>query len=1221
MRRLFPKTGHNESSGFLKNKRGNFFDKLEARMIDLFHLKRGTLKATKIIAKLTGEKNAPIRRMQQATTLLFSKQYEMYLRGCIIENAAMQYSRWSQTVTSINAWISAFATRFRPGLRKITYSIVRDHYNTNRALRKYCYSPARRLVRWLDENFAPAVVSVLVLYGFLAAISYLAYPLSFGPVLPDSVSNYFRDLVTFNAVLLGIQATFVGLLFPIVIALVSLLNNGRLTYENRLRVFLAETESAFVGRSALLFVIVVTAQFLLFSQMPDRVGATLSAVNLIWFVLNVLIIGFFLFQTIQFVQPKRRFEMVKRHISNQVWKVQLSSIVLENQWSNAIHYGYWPDPATLFPRDDERPVITTHLFQDEVDFEVTFKAPKTKFVHDIYLHRIGYVLEGWLKRFAAQNTETRFSMIELPLSPGAEVLGDVTLAQITKGPDLTERERTLLRSSFRLRRELKTESSADVLDALEELVSDLIILSEEGRVREFEKLLEHLSDLHAFLYQIAEDETGKEVFNYSNMEDRVGRSLSLRWAGIYRDLHRTAVSGIPETTEFFTAMAYWSPRLLMRLDGMRLGASRTAALLNAAHLLRQLLDWAKLQHQRATGEATNAGASFSLAPQFAQNYAAAWRSFTAAWERMVSIWRLESKKSDADWEELKAYRNAVSEHLFYSAQFVAQAAAFGDLLGSQWAIDVLLKWDGLLKSGERRANALLEIRTEGFTLDDFNKDWEAVRAEVKPKYAGPAGERHVSELEPRIVWTAVLENQWHDVRTGLLLVMIRWASDFGNEGQAVETFNRLNDGRVFDQGWHGGRDSISRTFDDHLESILRISSSGHSFSESSYIATLNHWLERYLSVGREGYVSMRIYTGSGGADFATMFGQQAILLAATLHMTDGTAHMPAAFRQFLELGLDDERLRLVKDHLEKIDHWLDLNAESDRLAIIAAIARGEALIPQRVARLRHLLRLCLRALEDRRTEGVAEARIDPDRLASVAAAASSLAFTREAGAFPLTRFRDIETTPEALEPFTLRALGQNRGEYTAPLFAQPVSNEESYWQNAMRLRVASVILFDVLRQSEFTEIAAPDPERFWQALEQGVAAVRAAGAQPILIVPGRADPEWLSEWAWDQDPGVWRPETLNIWREESDDEAYVFHINDLPVYVAPLPSGAAYILVDEVFQAARFREQDGRMLEVEFHGNENDAWTGELHLKFERGVDINQASEMFKLRYREDDES
>ena len=659
----------------------------------------------------------------------------------------------------------------------------------------------------------------------------------------------------------------------------------------------------------------------------------------------------------------------------------------------------------------------------------------------------------------------------------------------------------------------------------------------------------------------------------------------------------------------------------MRLAGMQLEVSRSTALLNASHLQRQLLDWAKLQHQRSTGEAANAGTSFLLAPQFAQNYASAWRDFTAAWKRMVSIWRFESKKSDADWDELKAYREAISEHLFQSAQFVARSAANGDSLGSKWAIDVLLKWDSLVKSGERRANALSEIRTEGFTLDDFNQDWETVRSGLKPKYAGPAADRHLEVVEPRIVWAAVFENQWHDVRTGLLLVMIRWVLDFGDEGQAVETFNRLNDGRTHDEGWHGGSGSVSRTFDDHLESILRIASSGHRISESSYLATLNHWIERYLSVGRAGYVLMRTYTGSGGADFTTMFEQQAILLAATLHLTDRPAHIPQAFRKFLDLRLDDQRLRLVKKHLEEIDHWLELNAESDKLVMIAEISRGAAQIPQRVEHLRRILKLCLEALEDQRPEAIGSSTIDCNRLAQVAEASSSMAFSKDTGAFPLTRFRYVETTSDALEPFTLRALGQNRGEYTYPLFAQPVSNEEGYWQNAMRLRVGSVVLFDVLRQCVFSEIAVPDPERFWQALEHSAAEVRAEGAHPILIVPGRADPTWLSDWAWDQNPAQWRPDTLRIWREENEDDAYAFHMNDLPVYVAPIPSGAAYILADEVFERVRFHEQNGDLLDVQFHADEEDTWRGELHLKFERGVNVNQASVLFKLRYRADDET
>lgn len=1111
------------------------------------------------------------------------------------------------------------SVRFKPGLRKVVEKIVRQHYKTNKTLNTYKYGPLRRAIRACDANKRLTLMIILIVYAGIIGISYVAYPLPFGPVLPDGINDFFRDLVSFNTTLLGVQATFVGLLFPIVIALVSLLNEGRITYENRLKVFLAETESSFVGLSGLALVLAIAAQLLLFSQLPPRIGAALSGVNLLWFATNVLVVGFFLFQTIQFVQPNRRFQMVKRHIANRVWSEQLTNILIENRWRNAVHYGYWPDPANLIEAEAERPILSTHRFNEEADHQVHKNVQKPQVVNDIFIYRIAQVLEGWLKRFGEQRERSDFCWVEFPMAPNYEFEGATVLAQVTKGPDFTPRERALLKSAFITRRKPILDVEADVSDALKEVISDLIVLTETRRVREFETLLEHLTDLHAFLYNIAEVETGEEIFNYARMEDYAQRSLSINWARIYRDLHQKAVGQLGETTELFTSVAYIGSRQMRRVKENPPSASSIAILVNSSHLITCLFDWAENNHHNATGDATNAGMSFELAPQYSQNYAAAWRSFSAAWERLIGDWKLKIRKSDATWDTRKGFSEAFSEHLSRTAIFVAQAAANGDRIGSQWASDLFLKWYSALSSGDHKGNLLFEIATEGYTTADFTKTWDTILNELQPKYASFGEGRQIENADPKIVWNAIFANAWQDIRTALLLVLIRWGSEFGEGGQALDSIHRLIRGTTFDQGWHGASGAVGRKFDDHFESIIRIAQSGHRFSEKTYISQVNQWLERFQSIVKPDYVSLRIYAGSGGANFNTMFEQQAILLAAAITVADRPVRITSAFQKFLDTTNDGQALELVKDHLGKIDHWLELNGDAERASIIRLIAADETDVTVRCQRLRELLRLCIDKIENRRTEEIAQAPVDLGRLETIATAAASHAFTPEHAGFPLTKFREITFNEEELETFTLRALNQNRGEFTEPLFAQPVSNEESYWQNTMKQRVSATVVWDVLKECDFTDVTTLTPQRFWETLEQSVAEMVDQGAHPILLVPSRADPRWIFDWSWGSNPDVWKPDNLNIWRDESGDDAYVFHLNDLPVFVAPIAAGTAYLLAEEVFDTVQFCEREGKSIFVTFEDDEDDPWKGELHLKFGRSVSIVQNVNLFKLRYEDDE--
>lgn len=1113
-----------------------------------------------------------------------------------------------------------FTVLFKPGLRNVAQSTVRLHYKTNETLKSYRYGALRSGVRACESNKRLTLAILLFTYVGACGISYLAYPLPIGPTIPDGVNDFHRDLVSFNTVILGVQATFVGLLFPIVIALVSLLNDGRITYENRLKVFLAETESSFVGLSGLALVVWITTQLLLFSQLPPRVGAAVSCINLIWFSLNVVVVGFFLFQTIQFVQPKRRFEMVKRHIASRVWREQLTGILLENRWRNAVHYKLWPDPEDLIEVEAERPVLSTHRFNEEADHRVFKKVHQPQVVHDIFVHRVGYVLERWLKRLAALEERSEFCWVEFPIAPNNELKGTTVIAQITKGPEFDARERSLLKSAFVTRRKPVLDVEADVSESLKEVISDLIALTESRRIREFETLLDHLTDLHAFLYNIAEVETGEETFNYARMEDFAQRTLSISWARHYRDLHQRTVAQLGETTEMFDSVAYSAPRLMARVKESPPSASSIAILVNSSHLITCLLEWAENNHHNATGDATNAGMCFQLAPQYAQNYAAAWRSFSAAWERTVGDWKYKIKRSGENWATRTGFSEAYSQHLLRTALFIGQAAAKGDRIGSQWAIDLFLKWHSALVSGDRENGVLFEITTEGYTQADLSKSWEVILSEIQPKYASFGEVRQVERSDPKQVWNAIFANTWEDVRTALLLVLIRWGTEFGPGGQALDSIIRLNNGTVFDKGWHGASGSVARSFDDHFESIIRIASSGHRFSEATYISRVDGWLEQFQNIVRPDYVSMRIYSGSGGASFSTMFEQQAILLAATIRVSDRPVRITVAFQKFLDSANSDDALELVKGHLEKIDHWLELKSDSKSAEMIGIVAADETDVAIRCMRLRGMLRLCIDEIENRRTEEISQANIDPQRLNSIALAAASHAFSPEHAGFPLSKFREISFSQEELETFTLRALNQNRGEYTTPLFAQPVSNEESYWQNAMKLRVSASVLWDVLRACEFKDLTTLTPQRFWESLEQSAEEIASQGANPILLVPSRADPRWVFDWSWGSNPDLWKPENLNIWREESKDDAYVFHLNDLPVYIAPISSGTAYMMAQEVFDAVQFSEREGKAVLVTFEDDENDPWKGELHLKFGRSVSIVQNVDLFRFRYEDDED-
>lgn len=256
-------------------------------------------------------------------------------------------------------YLSELFQGFRhPSLESIVAKLLRDQFSTNAELLKCRYSWPRRSLRAIVRRKRMTVVLLLACYFFTAAIAWYVYPFPQGPQVPAHIKDYYRDIQTITSGLITAQATLIGLVFPIVIALVSLLTDGRVTNQGRLQLFLSETEAALVGISGLSFLFIASVQMLLFSQVPDRVGAALTVINILWFGFNVVTIGFFLFQTLRYVQPGLRFEIQKKYSANVVWRYQLADIIRNNRWLNSAHYGYLPDPKSYLHGATTYPIIS-----------------------------------------------------------------------------------------------------------------------------------------------------------------------------------------------------------------------------------------------------------------------------------------------------------------------------------------------------------------------------------------------------------------------------------------------------------------------------------------------------------------------------------------------------------------------------------------------------------------------------------------------------------------------------------------------------------------------------------------------------------------------------------------------------------------------------------------------------------------------------------------------
>ncbi len=256
-------------------------------------------------------------------------------------------------------------------------------------------------------------------------------------------------------------------------------------------------------------------------------------------------------------------------------------------------------------------------------------------------------------------------------------------------------------------------------------------------------------------------------------------------------------------------------------------------------------------------------------------------------------------------------------------------------------------------------------------------------------------------------------------------------------------------------------------------------------------------------------------------------------------------------------------------------------------------------------------------LKSKRGERLASAEIDPARLQTIAEAAGADGFSKTTANFPIPLFGKVELVDVALTPFTLRLQKVERGAYTRPRMAEPVSNEVSWWRDTMKDRSAFMVLDDVLRAAPADEIAVTGPEDYWHKIRDRAAAIAAEGAEPILLVQSEFHPRWLYDWRWGRIDArsPKRPADLQVSQHDGQDSAYLFHMNAIAVYQAPIRDKLSYLLPANLFRELRFTKYaTGLPVDVQWVQDPQDAEHGTIAASFARDVSVGDGR-VLRVRY------
>ena len=1035
---------------------------------------------------------------------------------------------------------------------------TRFHLRANPAWLAERHGLGRVLARVLRTRWAWVVVAalatVIVVARLLWDIDAGTLTTALGAPTPGdaaSVTTGIRDLCI---ALLSAQTALVALVYPIVVALVSVLLGGRATSGARLLVFVRQTGAIETGASALLLCGATAISAAAVTSIPLWAGCTLVVTCLAWFLVNLCGIGIFLSATVAYLTPSGRQALRRGYVADSAWPRKLEDI-LTRENAEALAAG-WP----AAPEDDTaRAVVVLGYPVSALEMRGVLQVAPGEgqfVVHDVRTAVLDRVVRGWLDRQEAMlggdklPDGTRRCELVLPLLPGMTFLGSANLARWSEGAGLTWLEGWLLHRSFRVRpvrsdRPLRLPGPDTVLaDAVGEATVALATFGPE----EFRARLDEVADLHAYLLRLAA--TTDDIGSFATRPSRQTlTAVCEEWLDAYPDLLRQIAAQGPAQPELLRAAAYLPVRIAARA-----GREVPLEVLRPTDRLLPLLAG---ELSRPGGPATDPARE------------KAWREVVGAWEGLRSNrWR-ESRNEDenATWAKLSGVWPFLEWHLLSTARMVLSAADANDELGVRWATDVLLRWPGGLRlNGDLRGEWAIQ-RSAAFPGLLREADWGAVLRALPISAPG-------TDVTCTVVWRVLSRIAWSRTVLATVEVAAEWATARGPGAAAIAAGLLLRHEFHDTSSHYNGPSGPFRDLRTTLSTIIEME---RDRAETEELASA------LAKVAQASMVSMRVYSWAGPeVDRAHA---HALLLTAVAFQVPAYAppELPTNLLTADELQGDEWAMSHLTNVLREIKEF-DAGGLMLGALTVGELGNGAQAGNGAKAAATRAVEAAMTFLRSRRMQTLRAARVDREVLRLLARDVARNLPDHVAGSSPGHLFTAVRSGAAGLaRAVAVCSSGHSRGEFTSPHLVEPTL-EPAFLARYLAEHAARLAAQEVWQAAIEAPSPVSDGAAWWLAISDAIGRV---GEEPIILVSMVAPPEWLTDWQFGD--GTSLPEGMTLTEPtEGGSDDHVVDLKGTSVFAAPIPSGTTLVLSKARLAAVELVPwMDGELVELRLHESDD----------------------------------
>jgi hypothetical protein len=961
------------------------------------------------------------------------------------------------------------------------------------------------------------------------------------------------ELFEWQGVVLGGQLTVIGVVYPLVVALISILFQNKSAKKIIFPIYQKYSGFMFAGLSGLTLSCFIVAGFLVRPMIGEHIYVAVCITSALWLFSNLLLTAWFFVKTFRMLDENSREAIVFRFSIHEAGEVDVRRRIKKVLLDNAVHNNL------MVNHNNDVMEVMNYKYSSDAYSGITRKVKREEGVKDVRFWLLNTAI--WLQVYILKLKKVRKA--KLVVNPfRANRTDDEMIVARYYGFVINPVVKVLIKLSFSFIKEVP-QVEIGLSSVLNGFVGPANDALRDNDVKEFTEATNKLSLWHLEIAQ---------ALSFKNNDGNLDNWLLLTENGMwgrdylnellreYRQLAREAVKRIPETSHFYTEVLHLHKRIFFGRDSLI--KQEIYSLIQGSYYMWYLLvEWRSYSSE-------------SRDLRIANKYEDILYDFVGAWEDWLMFIEPRSKRTgDID----KVYP-AFIVHLEFTASTVISALRFDNFEAAGWGVDMLINWLGKLS---RDDHWHLECQWRSNLINhnflSFEPDSEIWQLIVKD-----------SEYDHLAAFDLSFKNAHIDLRVITACYMLIKPGD-DKPDQLVKYIKALLSGTRIHPSSSVGQSHDITNAGELLGAYIR-HRDYRPYGEVSYGDWLSSILGSFGRLYEERRISGRIYSGWGASDPRSM-NTAYVQIALSMSVKPWTLS-----REWEEALLSDYFRHMDRESIiSDLREWINIAREKQNSILI----EPDDLESYKVNFIKSI-EVVIKKIGEVHNDTIVNAKIDHDRLIQFGVAGSIIFRKEDKPLFPLVLFEHINRDSLLDESccYQLTITNYLKEEVALGLYINRDINEYEHMEKHISEKVKLNIIRELLQYPHSDSYTYID---ITSALSD-ILVFSNTVACPVLFVGNQALKGELRRSAYKIDIS----KRYNISHQDGFSNEYLCHVGRCEVYSLSY-SDIDYCLFTskELFNTLTFRKiDDDRYVDVDFEPDEGAPEKGKLIMKYFMKVDL-----------------